>query len=76
MRSEEGNDLDRILDEGLLSYSQAEPSFGLEQRVVRHAAAGVEQRKAVLRWTLATVTAALFFVVTAIQWTGSPVHSP
>ena len=42
MRSDEGDERDRLLDEALSSYSAEEPRPGLEQRVLNriHAEAG------------------------------------
>lgn len=43
----QSDDLDKLLQEGLESYCDAEPLAGLEERVLRH----VRDRRTVLRWT-------------------------
>jgi len=54
MRSEQPDELDRLLDEALASYSNEEPRPGLEQRVLgRVRAAGTSRRFAWLRWAVA-----------------------
>jgi hypothetical protein len=54
MRSNQPDELDKLLDEALASYSSQEPRPGLEQRVLRRVrAAGTPRRFGWWRWAIA-----------------------
>jgi hypothetical protein len=54
MRSNQPDELDKLLDEALASYSSEEPRPGLEQRVLHHVrAAGPPRRVSWWRWAIA-----------------------
>jgi hypothetical protein len=68
MRSDERNDLDRILDEALSSYSQQEPAPGLQGRILRRTAAVEDRRKGLfIRWAFATAAAACLVMLVISQ---------
>ena len=53
------DELDKILEDGLASYSSGEPWPGLEDRVLsRVAAAGAARKRRIWRWMIVAVPAA------------------
>ena len=69
MRSDEGDERDRLLDEALSSYSAEEPRPGLEQRVLNRirAEAGA-RRRAWAQWYIAIPALCLLAVVALVGW--------
>ncbi|MBZ5619471.1 MAG: hypothetical protein LAQ69_12220 [Acidobacteriia bacterium] len=64
MRSNQPDELDKLLDEALASYSSEEPRPGLEQRVLgRVRAAGTQRRFGWWRWAVAIPVLASLLVV-------------
>jgi len=63
-------ELDRILEEGLATYSKGEPLSGLEERVLSRVtdASGVKQRR-IWRWILVALpAAACLLVAVSLMW--------
>ncbi len=72
----QSDDLDKLLQEGLESYCDAEPLAGLEERVLRH----VRDKRTVIRWTwfgwaAATACASLLLAVIFGNFGGWPLDS-
>lgn len=63
------NNLDRILDQALSQYSDAEPLAGMEERILRRIAAQPEPTSRRWAWILATAATAAVLVVAL--WLGS-----
>lgn len=69
MRSNQPDELDRLLDEALASYSSEEPRPGLEQRVLgRVRAAGTPRRFGWWRWAVAIPVFASLLVLAINHW--------
>jgi hypothetical protein len=67
MRNEDRDDLDRVLDTALASYSGREPWPGLEDRVVRRIRCARVRRP---RWWMALPAAAALVMVVIAIWLG------
>jgi hypothetical protein len=68
MRSDEHDNLDRILDEGLSSYVEQEPASDLQGRVLRRTMAVGDRRKGLfIRWAFATAAAACLVMLVISQ---------
>jgi hypothetical protein len=70
MNQNKGDNLDRILDEGLATYSSREPWPGLEERVLSRVASAAEaKRRRIWRWVfLAIPAAACLLVALSVDW--------
>jgi hypothetical protein len=72
MRSNQPDELDKLLDEALANYSSEEPRPGLEQRVLhRVRAAGTPHRFGWRRWAIA-IPALASLVLLAVTHLGKP----
>ncbi len=65
MRNDEWDDLDRVLDEGLASYTRAEPRPGLEQRVLRRVLTNDRRKWWMAAWLIPAVAVLALLLVPA-----------
>jgi len=63
------DELDRLIDRALASYSDAEPLAGLEERVLNRVRVAQAGRRRMLAWGLAVACAASVAVVGVMIWT-------
>jgi anti-sigma factor RsiW len=72
MRSNQPDELDKLLDEALATYSSEEPRPGLEQRVLRHVRAAGPRRVSWWRWAIAIPVFAALMLLAVTHLVKSP----
>lgn len=70
------NDIDRIIDDALASYSGAEPRAGLERRVTRNIEAAGRGLRWAWSWVAAATAAAVLAMAVVVIWPESAPPRP